>query len=253
MLYRALTGQSPFESEDFGEVLSLVLTQEPPRPRSLEPSITEALELVIQKAMAKDPADRYQSMEALDSDLAAFDVEIKTSLAPPPISSVHVSEAAVRAHAPTVLQLQTKTMDAKLARPMLLLLSVAAFLWGVACLVDGLGSALALFRGQRASITLTEKAIIALTAVAASVTPAIFWGRQLTAIWNNSVRTMEASKLLRKLMLAALIPYAAIALTLRLFDRVRSHGWNVSMILASILVAFAVYAFSRYLDRRRSR
>ncbi len=254
ILYRALTGHLPFESDDL-EVLSLVLTQEPPRPRSLEPSIPEALELVIQKAMAKDPADRYESMAELDEDLAAFDVGIKTSLAPLPMpaKSMDSAEAVIQARAPTVLQLQRTTLDAKLARPTLLVLSISAFVWGMACLVDGIGSALALYRGQTTAVTLTEKSIIAVTIVAASITPGVFWGRQVSAIWSNSVRTLDASKLLRRLMLAALIPYAAIALAVRLFDRASSHGWNIAIILASILTAVIVFAFSRRTTRQNSR
>ncbi|MBN1653437.1 MAG: protein kinase [Deltaproteobacteria bacterium] len=245
MLYRALTGCLPFEAEDTVEALSLVLTQEPPRPCSLEPSIPEALELVIQKAMAKNPDERYQSMAALDEDLAVFDVGRRTSLAPLPPKIIHSSEAVSQAWAPTILQLQKTTWDAKLARPTLLVLSLGAYLWGVACLVEGFGSALALFRGQTTAVSLTEKAIISLTVIAASVTPGVFWGRHLLDIWRNSVRTLAASKLLRHLMLAAIIPYAAITLVVRLIGRATSHDWNIVAVLASILSAAMVYAFRK--------
>ena len=72
ILYRALTGRAPFQGGDAAEVLSLVLTAEPPRPMSLDPSIPDGLELLIQRAMAKAVGERYQSMDELDQALAAF-------------------------------------------------------------------------------------------------------------------------------------------------------------------------------------
>ena len=48
-------------------------TQDPPRPRSLDPRIPEALELIVQKAMAKEARDRYQTMGELAKALAAFE------------------------------------------------------------------------------------------------------------------------------------------------------------------------------------
>src|SRR5580698_6612843 len=69
ILYCALTGQRPFDRGDPTATLTAVLTQDPPRPRSIEPSIPEALEMVIQRAMAKEPKDRYESMTDLDAAL----------------------------------------------------------------------------------------------------------------------------------------------------------------------------------------
>ena len=69
------TGNKPFETDDPASTLSLVLTEEPERPRKLNPEIPESLELVIQKAMAKDASDRYQTMEELDQALQPFDVD----------------------------------------------------------------------------------------------------------------------------------------------------------------------------------
>jgi hypothetical protein len=76
ILYRALTGQKPFDSDDPSATLTRVLTEEPERPRALEPSIPQALELVIQRAMAKEPQDRHASMADLEADLLPFDTEM---------------------------------------------------------------------------------------------------------------------------------------------------------------------------------
>src|SRR5262245_63819311 len=73
ILYRALTGRKPFEGLDPMATLTAVLTTEPERPSAIDPSIPLALELVVQRAMAKAPKDRYQTMDELEQDLAAFD------------------------------------------------------------------------------------------------------------------------------------------------------------------------------------
>ncbi|MBM4364189.1 MAG: serine/threonine protein kinase, partial [Deltaproteobacteria bacterium] len=75
MLYRALTGQLPFDGDDAAEVIARVLTDHPRRPRDLAPEIPGALELVVQRAMEKNPADRHASMAELDDALAAFDAD----------------------------------------------------------------------------------------------------------------------------------------------------------------------------------
>ena len=63
ILFECLTGEVPFRGNTQLGIISQVLTQEPPRPRALRPElrISEASERVVLKAMAKSPADRYQT------------------------------------------------------------------------------------------------------------------------------------------------------------------------------------------------
>src|SRR5262249_51911727 len=70
-LYFMVTGRRPFDSDDPASTLSMVLTQDPVRPRELDARIPENLELVIQRAMAKDPGERYASMIELDRALSS--------------------------------------------------------------------------------------------------------------------------------------------------------------------------------------
>ena len=49
-----------------------MLTVDPPRPRSLVPEIPDDLELVLQRAMARDPDERYPTLEAFSEALAPF-------------------------------------------------------------------------------------------------------------------------------------------------------------------------------------
>lgn len=75
ILYCALTGKRPFDRGDPTATLTAVLTEDPPRPRSIEPTIPDPLELIIQRAMAKTPSDRFQTMTDLDAALTPYDTD----------------------------------------------------------------------------------------------------------------------------------------------------------------------------------
>ncbi len=68
-LYCLLTGKPPFEDDDVGTILRRVQIGEFARPRSVNPTIDNALEAVCLKAMALKPEDRYAHPRALDDDL----------------------------------------------------------------------------------------------------------------------------------------------------------------------------------------
>jgi len=66
ILYTMLTGRPPFQEETPQATILAVLSSEPPRPRSLVPTIPPHIELVIERAMAKKPEDRFPSMTAFE-------------------------------------------------------------------------------------------------------------------------------------------------------------------------------------------
>lgn len=70
ILYRAFTGRLPFTGADPLEVALMQVTEVPPAPRTYRPDLSPAVEAVILKAMAKDPAARYQTGAALAGALA---------------------------------------------------------------------------------------------------------------------------------------------------------------------------------------
>ncbi len=72
LLYELIAGARPFEGESFSEVLSKILTEKHTPLRETLPGISIELSLIADKAMAKDPNDRYPSAQEMIADLAAF-------------------------------------------------------------------------------------------------------------------------------------------------------------------------------------
>ncbi len=68
-LYHFLTGQAPFRDRDIGSVLNRVKQGDFEPPRKLVPSVPKPLEAICLKAMARKPADRYESALALSEDI----------------------------------------------------------------------------------------------------------------------------------------------------------------------------------------
>jgi tRNA A-37 threonylcarbamoyl transferase component Bud32 len=70
VLYELLTGRLPFEADSPIEMMLRRLHESPTPPRRLNPCITPSLEAVILQALARDPAARHPTMEALVNDLS---------------------------------------------------------------------------------------------------------------------------------------------------------------------------------------
>ena len=70
LLYEALTGRVPFEAESPVTVALKQVSERPRPPSELNPAVSRALDAVVLKALAKDPANRFGSA---DEFLAALD------------------------------------------------------------------------------------------------------------------------------------------------------------------------------------
>ena len=69
VLYLMVTGEKPFQAPTFGQMM-LAITNSDPRPiRELIPDAPQGVQSIIQKLLARDPADRYQTGAALKADL----------------------------------------------------------------------------------------------------------------------------------------------------------------------------------------
>ena len=72
VLYQLLTGQLPFQGDSTLEVLRAVTSDEPVRPRRLQPRLPRDLEAITLHCLEKEPARRYPSALALAEDLQRF-------------------------------------------------------------------------------------------------------------------------------------------------------------------------------------
>ncbi|MBL0941017.1 MAG: protein kinase [Gemmatimonadaceae bacterium] len=61
VLYEVITGRKPFQGDTLHALLFAVVQEEPPAPSTLVPGLPASLDAVVQKAMAKDPANRFAS------------------------------------------------------------------------------------------------------------------------------------------------------------------------------------------------
>lgn len=90
LLYEMATGRQAFSGNTGGVIIEAVLTKAPPAVRSINPEIPPELEAVINKALEKDIAQRYQSAAEICRDLEALKRGLEsghtvtTLLTPPP-------------------------------------------------------------------------------------------------------------------------------------------------------------------------
>jgi serine/threonine protein kinase/WD40 repeat protein/tetratricopeptide (TPR) repeat protein len=71
-LYELLALRPAFEDANRARLVERVLHEEPMRPGKLDPRIPRDLETVVLKALAKDPAGRYQTAGEMAEDLRRF-------------------------------------------------------------------------------------------------------------------------------------------------------------------------------------
>ena len=70
MLFEMLTGRVPFDGENTVAIAMKQVAEEPPPPSSINPAVSPALDAVVLRALAKDPAQRFASADEM---IAALD------------------------------------------------------------------------------------------------------------------------------------------------------------------------------------
>ena len=118
-LYELLTLQPVFSGQDRQELLRQIAFEEPKAPRRLNKAIPEELEIIVLKAMAKNPAERYDTAQELADDLRRF-----------------LEDRPIRARRPTLVQRAAKW--SRRHKPIVWSAAVSMFLLLVVGLV-GLG------------------------------------------------------------------------------------------------------------------
>ncbi|MCA9290356.1 MAG: serine/threonine protein kinase [Phycisphaerales bacterium] len=73
ILYEMLTGRLPYEvTGSMADIVRTITEEEPVPPSMLVPGIDADLEIIVLKALSKDPERRYQSAEAMADDLDRY-------------------------------------------------------------------------------------------------------------------------------------------------------------------------------------
>ena len=126
VLYEMLTGRRAFKGESGAGLISSILTADPPPVSTLLPLAPPALDRIVQKCLAKDPADRWQSVGDLVSEIRWIAETASPASAPGvpavrnrtgarlPWAAVAVLSLALAAALPTIW---THLREAPAARP----------------------------------------------------------------------------------------------------------------------------------------
>lgn len=258
ILYRAVTGRKPFDGMDPMAILTAVLTQEPERPTVLEPKVPLALELIIQRTMAKAPGERFQTMEALDQALAPFDSTADPMPASPLSSPIVIEPASGRA---TLLEAAARTLlatpgavtmqdameetarNVRLARPGLVFFTGLGLVWGFVNVVVVAAAFVRLMRGT--DLSSAEVALSLIGVLATLSSPAIIWVRHLRRdVWPSTPRSVEMVARLRRTVLYSAAAYGLGAVLVQLFEGVVGRnglgiarpGWSLFVFVVALVV-----------------
>jgi beta-lactam-binding protein with PASTA domain/predicted Ser/Thr protein kinase len=101
VLNEMLTGQVPFTGDTPLEIAMKHLSEVPKPPSELRSEIPHDLDLVVLRALAKDPSERYQSAEEMDADLERVAEGLPVGPETAEAATAVLSGSGVMAAAPT--------------------------------------------------------------------------------------------------------------------------------------------------------
>ena len=245
LLYVMLTGKQPYSEATPQATVLAVMAGEPPRPRSLVSSIPQRLEGIVQRAMARDPAERFATALELEAELTAYDVdthaaELRMSAPPPSLSGATQASEHDRTRLVAVAALGAGLL----------------FLW----LAMAASTGLRMYVLHRTPTEL-ELLLVALTILGTVATPALLLLRHFRRrIWNNSARIAELLMRTRAVVYSAIVAYGLSALAVRAHDfwrlpRAATGGaaWDVLLCGVAVLVGAAAALRGVVLGKRPGR
>jgi serine/threonine-protein kinase len=216
VLYRLLTGSSPFPDDDPATTIGRVLSEDPKRPRELDRTIPEGVELLIQRAMARSPADRPATAMELERELAVFDSRAQID-APKLAMEVHTGsgfvahldpKAIARSGPPPAVESMRR---ASRARPAAFGLAIAVGLVAGAA-VFVIAAAVLLLVAHRPALTDTEKLLLGVISGACVLFATIGSLRALISRWRSAWAVERLASGLRLAIFALLSVTGALAI-----------------------------------------
>src|SRR5207249_4184558 len=127
VLYELLTGEVPFPGDNFVAVAMRHINEPPPSVRERRPDVSPRLDAAIRRAMAKDPGDRFRSMDELAAELQGCLAELDGARASPTDQTIVVSPPSRRDRR----RLRRSGVDRPSIWPLILLLAGLAVLAGI--------------------------------------------------------------------------------------------------------------------------
>ncbi len=217
IVYASLTGRPPFKTETPQATVLAVMNEEPPRPTALNPDIPVALELVIQKAMAKDPEQRYQTMQDLQSAIAELSLGTQAMGA----DNDPLGAAQTRMLAPT--SAEDHNLAVKSARLNFVLYGLLATTLCFTAIATAIAGAITLIAGHW-PLTRMETVLTLLIIIGTLLTPTLLLVRRLRkTVWSNTARVVSMLKTIRAAATTGMFAYGTCALIWLFIDDVAVH------------------------------
>jgi tetratricopeptide (TPR) repeat protein/predicted Ser/Thr protein kinase len=176
ILYQMLTGALPFDrSTSLADLFDAIRQHPPDRPSARRPALNREIDAIVIKAIEKDPARRYQSVDALGADVRRF-LNNETVLAHPP-STTYQARKFIARH---------KGVVAAVAAVM------TALVLGLIGVTWALMEAQAARQRAERSQTSTERVTDFLNQTLASADPTVIRGYDvpISAMLDEAVRTL---------------------------------------------------------------
>ncbi len=266
VLYACLTGKAPYAEESQHATVLAVMSREPERPCALVPSIPAELEVIVQSAMARNPAERYASMRDLEAALTRFEASQERQGSPAHgVMSARGSRAMLSVP-PGVLPSVPDAAEARNVRRRAVgWLTLAALLVTVGAVGAALGAFVIVWPSRR--LLPSEVLLVAVAVVGSLFTPGVLFVRWLRRrYWGNSARMVTLVMAVRGPVLAALSVYGIGALLGRTMDTVSTHlmarapapnasgwlGWSLFLFGVAVLAASGALLRQRLLSQQTS-
>ncbi len=251
ILYAVATGRAPFLEETPQMTVLAVMSREPERPRVVEPSVSEGLEVVIQRAMAKEPDQRYSSMREMFAALAALERNFAPSLLPP-------KQPSERADAEE---------EGRGARLRLAFWTLCGFALLVLSCIEAVAGLLSL-NGKAVDPTTTELILLAALGAMSMFPASMALRRVRHHVWVNSAKVVDWVHRLRAPIIAGVCGYGLAAFLTRFADElltrwsvgrlwlgqapgVAYRGYSIVLPAIGILAALAMACHRRFWRGRR--
>jgi eukaryotic-like serine/threonine-protein kinase len=259
VLYHMLTGEPPYGHVPAVSRLALVLHDEPARPRSLEPSIPDGVEAVIQHAMARDRASRIQSALELEGQLAAFDRSPRTTgtaisaiaAGPGPVAPHTTSDSLSHSLSQSLSDsIATQiVVRARIARPLAVVVAAASSLAAGAWIAALLAVIVQPSSGG-------ERTLLGLFALAACAGVGLLHVRTLRPSWGSAPAVIRHIRPAARALVAGVLTFGALELiaggTIAVFGA-PALGPGGRVVLAGLAAALGLLWQRLRLDERLQR